>query len=166
VLTLLTLAAAAAAGLVAQRLRMPGGILVGAVLGASAVTLASGSSTTVPPALTAVVPLSIGLLTGAMVTRQMLSALRRMVAAAVLSGAAIVAAGVGVALGLEAAGLAPPAAVLATSPGALSVLVGTAIDIGTGEVQVALFHVVRLLLVVLLAPALVVLQRRLPGPPR
>jgi membrane AbrB-like protein len=165
-LTILTVAVAAAAGLTAQHLRLPGGILVGSLIGAALVTLMSGTENTVPASMTTVLPLAVGLLTGAMVTREMLRALRRMVAPAILSGLAIVLAGVLIALALEALGTAPPAAVLATSPGALSVLVGTAIEIETGEVEVALFHVVRLVLVILLAPALLALQNRLPGGPQ
>jgi uncharacterized membrane protein AbrB (regulator of aidB expression) len=86
-----------------------------------------------------------------------------MVMPAVASAAVMIAAGIGIAVAMKALGVEPPAAVLATSPGALSVLTTTAIEIRTGEVEVALFHTVRLVLVVLLAPVLLLLLPRRPG---
>ncbi|WP_170182618.1 AbrB family transcriptional regulator [Blastococcus colisei] len=158
-LMLATLAAAAAGGLLARRLRLPGGLLVGSAIGAAAVTLMSGSRLPVPAAMHIAIPIAVGTLTGLLLTRKAVRELRSVLLMAVCSGVAIIALGLGVAAALEAIGWAPPAVALATSPGALSVLVGTAIEVQTGSVEVAMFHMVRLMLVVLLSPLLVALLR-------
>ncbi|WP_324276072.1 AbrB family transcriptional regulator [Blastococcus brunescens] len=159
VLMLATLAAAVAGGLLARRLRLPGGLLVGSAIGAAAVTLASESRLPVPAAMNIAIPIAVGTLTGLLLTRKAVRELRSVLLMAVCSGVAIIALGLGVAAALEAIGWAPPAVALATSPGALSVLVGTAIEVQTGSMEVAMFHMVRLMLVVLLSPLLVALLR-------
>jgi membrane AbrB-like protein len=163
VLFLATLGVASATGLLAKRLHLPGGLLVGAMVGAAAVTVISGTDSDVPIALRTTVPLAVGVITGVLITPELLRGLHRMVMPAVASAAVMIAAGIGIAVAMKALGVEPPAAVLATSPGALSVLTTTAIEIRTGEVEVALFHTVRLVLVVLLAPVLLLLLPRRPG---
>lgn len=147
--------AAAVGGLAFERLRLPGGLLIGALVGSATVTVLFARPQPVPEALTLAVPVAIGVITGTLVTKEVLRALRPMVLPAVGSALVIVAAGLGVALLLETLGIAPPAAVLATSPGALSVLIATSVDLGVGEAEVALFHMVRIVVVLLLTPLLV-----------
>jgi uncharacterized membrane protein AbrB (regulator of aidB expression) len=66
----LTLSVAAAFGLVAQRLSIPGGIILGSMVGAGIVTLVGGTSTPVPRRLQDVAFIIIGSSIGAMLTRQ------------------------------------------------------------------------------------------------
>jgi uncharacterized membrane protein AbrB (regulator of aidB expression) len=69
---------------------------------------------------------------------------------------------VGVALGLtlQALSYSSGLAALATSPGAISVLAGVAVSAGEDAVAVMLFHIVRIILVVLLIPAIIMLRPR------
>lgn len=155
-----TVVAALAAGLGFDRFRVPGGALVGALIGSAAVTLLWTSPGEPPAAVGAVLTASVGLLMGAMVTRERIVALAPLAGPALLSAAGLIVAGLGIAALLEVTGFAPPAAVFATSPGALSVLIAAASEAGRGEVQVALFHVVRLVLVILTVP---IITRWLPA---
>lgn len=156
-LLIATLTVASAAGLLARQLHLPGGLLVGAMVGAAAVTLISGTDGDIPPAMTAAVPLSVGVITGSLVTPDLLRGLHRIMLPAVVSALIMIGVGIGITLTMKAMDVEPPGAALATSPGALSVLVSTAVEIQTGEVEVALFHTVRIVLVVLLAPLLLYL---------
>lgn len=76
-------------------------------------------------------------------SRQAVRSLGPVLVPAVLAGVLIIIAGVGVAYLLRVVGLAPPGDVLATSPGALSVMSATALEQHTGAVEVAVFHLVR-----------------------
>lgn len=145
-------AAAIVGGVLFDRIRVPGGLLVGAMVGSAAVTLGWTDPAEVPPVAMAVFVGAVGILMGTMVTRERLRALAPLAVPALLSAAGLVVAGLAIATLLEAVGLAPPAAVLATSPGALSVLIAAASEAGRGEAQVALFHVVRLVMVIVTIP--------------
>lgn len=151
----LLLVAAAAGGLALDRLGLPGGLIVGAMVGSAAVTLVrGGGEVAIPgPLLTAAYVL-LGAGIDATVTRGVLVALRASLLPAVLSAVLIIVAGVAIAALLGALGIAPPGAVLATSPGALSAISAAAAERGTGAAEVALFHTVRVVLVLLTLPAL------------
>ena len=97
----------------------------------------------------------IGAAIGVQLTRSAISNLGPVLVPAVLAGLFIIIAGVGVAYLLRAVGLAPPGDVLATSPGALSVMSAVALEQRTGAVEVALFHLVRVVMVLLSLPLLV-----------
>jgi uncharacterized membrane protein AbrB (regulator of aidB expression) len=57
-------------------------------------------------------------------------------------------------------GVAPGDDVLATSPGALSAVIAIAVDRGVAPAEVALFHLVRLLMVLATLPLVVLLLPR------
>ena len=71
-------------------------------------------------------------------------------------------AAIAIALALRWFGLAPADDVLATSPGALSAVIAVAVDRGSAPAEVALFHLVRLLMVLGTLPLVVLLLPR-PG---
>jgi uncharacterized membrane protein AbrB (regulator of aidB expression) len=64
----------------------------------------------------------------------------------------IILAGIAIAFLLRGLGLAPPGDVLATSPGALTVVSSVALDQGVGAVEVSVFHLVRVVLVIVSLP--------------
>ena len=68
---------------------------------------------------------------------------------ALISGLLIIGAGVGIAYLLRVLNMSPDADLLATSPGALNVLSGVAVDQGRNAVHVAFFHLVRIVMVIL-----------------
>ncbi len=154
----LLLAAAAALGLLFQRLGIPGGAVVGSMIGAAAYTLLRGGpEVVVPGPLRTASFVVLGGAIGAAVTREVVVNLRSILLPAVLAAALIILAGIAIAYALRALGLAPPAAVLATSPGALSAIAAAAAERGIGAAEVALFHTVRIVLVLLSLPGLLAL---------
>jgi uncharacterized protein len=155
---LLLLAAATVGGLVARGLNVPGGLVVGAMIGAGSVSLLSGEiEIVVPDPVQTAALVVIGAVIGAQLTPTVLASLPRIMVPAVLSALIIIACGVAIAFVLQAAGLAPPGVLLATSPGALSVISALAVERGTGPVEVAVFHTVRVVLVILTMPLLLAL---------
>jgi uncharacterized protein len=149
---LVALAVAAVAGKVAERLDLPGGLLVGAMVGAAAVGLAWSGDVRIPRPLEDASLIVIGAAIGLLVTPETLASLRRYVVPAILAGVLIIVAGLAITYLLRALGIAPPGDVLATSPGALSSIAAVAASTGVGPVEVAMFHTVRLVLVILSIP--------------
>lgn len=147
-----TCVAATAFGYLARWVRLPGGLLVGAIFGAAAATVLWGRSLELPLAFLGPAFALVGLLSGVLVTRRRLVQLVPYLFPALASALLLIAAGWAIAGLLEVLDIAPPAAILATSPGALSVLVAAAADQGEGAVEVALFHVVRLIAVIVAIP--------------
>lgn len=153
-----TLAAAAAVGLAFDRIGIPGGLLTGAMVGAAGVTLArGGAGVVVPGAARTAAFVVLGAVIGTSLTRETVAGLRGVLLPAVFAALLLIAAGVGIALLLRATGLAPAGDVLATSPGALSAITAAAIERGVGAAEVAVFHTVRVVLVLLSLPALLTL---------
>lgn len=152
--TLLMLLSASAVGYVFVRLHVPGGTIVGAMVGAAGCSLIlGGTSITLPRPLVSGAYVVIGTIIGAGITRDALRDLRAVAAPAVLSAVAIIAAGLTIALLLRALGIAPDAVVLATSPGALSAMTALAAE-QDGGLVVPMFHTVRVVLVLLSMPLL------------
>lgn len=158
-LTLTALVAAAVGGLLAQRLGMPGGLVVGAMLGAGSVRGAfPGPQVSVPEPLQTVSMLIIGAAIGSRITRGMFADLHSLLLPALVSAVLLILAGLVGAYLLQALGFAPLASILATSPGALSSIAALAAERGAGAAEVAVFHTVRVVLVVLSLPGLLALM--------
>ncbi len=158
---LLTLATATVGGLVAERLRIPGGLILGAMLG-SARPVVPGQAAPLPPGLRTAAFIVIGAAIGVGITRGALVSLGPVLVPAALAGVLVIVAGLAIAYLLRALGMAPPGDVLATSPGALSVMSAVAVEQGTGAVEVALFHLVRVVMVLLSLPLIVKLLPQAP----
>jgi membrane AbrB-like protein len=159
-LTLLTFAAAQGVARLASRRGLIGGGIILAMLLTGTVSIATGGIL-LPPGVDGVLFCLTGVLIGSDVHRRNLLALRDVAPAALLSGALLIVAGVGIARLLEVLRLAPDGGLLATSPGGLHVMVAAAIEQGFDAPSVALFHMTRLFLIVLAIP---VLLHLLPGP--
>lgn len=155
-----TFAAGTVIGLLAHRFKVPGGLILGSMIGAAAFSVARDLQVITPKWLQSVAFIIIGCSIGVLVTRDFLGNLRNIVVPAVLAAMLIIAAGIAIALLLRWIGISPPADVLATSPGALSFMSAAALDQGRGVVEVTTFHVVRVILVMLSLPLLRLL---LPG---
>ena len=157
----LVLAAAAACGLLAQWVGIPGGLIVGAMVGAAAMQLARGGAAVhVPDPVQSLSFLVLGAAIGTTITRDTLAALQAALVPALLASVLIIVAGVLIALLLRGLDIAPAGDVLATSPGNLSAIIAIAAERQTGAAEVALFHTVRVILVLVSVPALLAL---LPG---
>ena len=151
----LSLAAAAAGGLVLQRLNVPGGLIIGAMLGAAIMTVGADFEAELPGPLRSASFIVVGAAIGVLVTRGTLDAVRSAIVPALLAGVLIIAAGLAIAFLLRALGMAPPNAVLATSPGGITAISAIAADQRDGAVEVSIFHLVRVVLVLLSIPALI-----------
>ena len=152
---LYVLAAATVCGLLLQALQVPGGLIFGALIGAAGVSLVTGEAIAVPSTARSGASIVIGATIGVTVTRSTLTTLRPVVLPALLAAVLLILAGLGIAYLLRVLGLAPPGDVLATSPGALSVITAIAAEQGVGAVQVATFHLVRVVLVLASLPVVI-----------
>ncbi len=151
-LVIVVLLVAALVGFGAERAGLPGGLIFGSMVGAAAVTLISGQKPSIPKPLQDASFIIIGAAIGALITRDSLATLRGVVLPAFLSGALIIGAGIAIAFLLRSLGIAPPGDVLATSPGALTFVSSVALEQGVGAVEVSVFHLVRVVLVILSLP--------------
>lgn len=151
---------ALAVALAFNRAGVPAGLVVGGMVGAAVVPVVKNREIPLPDGLVTGVQVIIGIVVGSSVTPESLRSMGSLLLPAVLSAVLIIAAGLVIARGLHALGVMPPWAVLATCPGALEALVLVAIERDDGAVEVALFHIVRVVLVLLSVPVLLVLLER------
>lgn len=152
------LAAATVGGLLLRLTGLQGGLALGAMLGAAVFTLVrGGEAVPVPPEVQDGALIVLGAVIGAGVTRSVVEDLRALLLPAVVASVAIILAGIAIALALRWFGAAPADDLLATSPGALSAVIGVAVDRGVAPAEVALFHLVRLLMVMATLPLVVLL---------
>jgi len=156
-------AGAAAAGLALARLvRLPAGSLLGPMLLTAALSGAGWSGGAgVPDAVMQVAYAVIGLQVGLSFTRESLRAVRSVLPTALALTVAliVVTAAVGVPL-LGLAGASVLDAYLATTPGGLYAVLATAVDTGADTTLVLAVQVLRLLVMLLLAPVLAVALSR------
>lgn len=158
----ITLFAAALGGIVARRLRVPGGVPLGAMVSSAIANGIIGSTSSIPLPVSGVVFILLGSSVGATIRSEMLKALRAALFPALVSATLLIACGIGVAQLLRTLGMSPPGDVLATSPGGLSVLSAAAAEQGVDPTAVAVFHTVRLVIILLSLPALVSLSSKPP----
>jgi membrane AbrB-like protein len=152
------LVAATVGGVLLRLTGLQGGLALGAMIGAAVFTLVrGGEAVPVPPIAQDAALVVLGAVIGAGVTRAVLDDLRSLLLPAILASVANIQAGVGIALALRWFGAAPADDVLATSPGALSAVIAVAVDRGVAPAEVALFHLVRLLMVLGTLPLVVLL---------
>lgn len=155
------LAAATVGGVLLRLTGLQGGLALGAMLGAAVYTLLRGNDVIeVPPLAQDAALVVLGAVIGAGVTRSVLADLRGLLLPAVIASVAIILAGIAIALALRWFGAAPADDVLATSPGALSAVIAVAVDRGVAPAEVALFHLVRLLMVLATLPLVALLLPR------
>lgn len=153
---LLTVAAATAGAALLTLLRVPAGALVGAVLG-SAVASVRSRTGGYPRGLRVGGMVLLGCAAGAQVTSESLPTLLAMLAPTLLGVAVLLVLDVGLALILHYRfGLDIPTALLACAPGGVSEIASIAAEVGAKSGIVVSIHVLRVLLVVLIALPLVV----------
>jgi len=163
------LLACGGAGLLLARLtHLPAGSLLGPMILAAAATVSGlAAGVAVPGPVTGVSFAVIGLQVGLRFTRESLRAVREILPAAVALIVALMAVCAGFGLVLSAAtGLSPLDGYLATTPGGLYAVVATAIGSGADAAFVLAVQVLRLLLVLLVAPLLARLLRARARPGR
>lgn len=158
-LFLLPTAGAAASAGIGLALGGPLPIVVNAFFGAGVVSLLIPTDTGLPKGAGLFVQSGLAWLIGSMITQETLATLGQTIIAAVLSAFVLIVGGLAIALGLRRLGLSVDGDVLATSPGALEVLTVVGAENGASVVDIGLFHLVRLLIVMLTLPALLLLTQ-------
>jgi membrane AbrB-like protein len=148
------LGAGAVVGLLADYLKVPGGLIMGSMIGSAAFAVLRDVDVTTPAWLTKASFIVVGCSIGALVTRDFVNRIGSVLSGAVISAVLIILAGIAIAFLLRWWGMAPPSDALATSPGALSVMSAAALEQGRGAAEVAAFHLVRVILVMLSLPLL------------
>lgn len=151
-----TVAAGAGAAL-ASAMGLPGGLVFGSTIGAGAVVLGRHRAWQVPARVRDVVMVAVGVTVGIRVTPDTIGVLGTTLGGAVLASLLLVAAGWAIAAVLTRLGVDVPGGLMATSPGALEVLTVIALEDGEGPLEVALFHTVRVVLVMVSIPLLLLL---------
>lgn len=154
-LLLVVAAGAVAAG--AYLTGVPGGIVFGGAVGSGIIVLAVDRDWRLSNSLRSAVMIAVGTTVGVRVSPEAVGVLGATLGSAVIAALLLVAAGWAIAAGLDRAGIVIPGGLMATSPGALEVLTMLAIEDGEGPLEVALFHTVRVVLVMLSVPALLLL---------
>jgi len=150
-----TVLAAVIGGLALDRLRVPAGALIGAMVAVAVVNLA-GSETVGPgTALRLAAFMIIGWELGAQIDRSTIESMRRaLLPILVVVVGLLVAAGL-LAVMLNKAGLDPITSFLAASPGGLSQMGALAAEFEANAVVVTIVHLVRIASVILLTPVVV-----------
>ncbi len=149
------LGAAVIGGLLLNQLNVPGGLIIGAMLGAAIATAGANLEATLPAPLEGAAFIGVGAAIGVLVTRDTLGAARSALLPGVIAAVLIIAAGLAIAFLLRRLGMAPPSEFLATSPGGISAISAIAAEQKTGAVEVAVFHLIRVVLVLVSIPALI-----------
>jgi len=153
---LVLLAVGVSGGLLARRLRLPGGPMVGAMLATGLVSLAAADSSPLPEGIRSFAMLLLGTSIGASLERSAVVRLRRVLPTALLAILTLIA--VGFALGwtlyrFAGGRILLVTAMLSTMPGGASGLAAAAYDLGAEPELVASFHLVRIILVFSALPA-------------
>ena len=149
--------AAIVGGLIAERLRVPAGALLGAMVGVAIANLSAGEvAARLPDALKFLTFVALGWLIGQDVTRDTVGQVRSAPAAIVLPVLGLVLVGGLVAWLLVLAGwFDPVTAYLAASPGGLSQMTALGLAMDANVPVVVTIHVARVLTVVMTAPIVV-----------
>lgn len=150
---LLLIAGGAAGGWLFDALHIPGGSMLGAVVGAMLIKLSGLNEMPTPHGFQLVAQIGMGIVVGNMLTPTIMAEIKSMLPLMAVTTGLLLAAGfVGSWLVYRGTGMDIPSAILATSPGGLNAVVGLAADMGNYAPMVMAFQMVRLYAVVLLSP--------------
>lgn len=156
---ILMLSAATLVALLMHRSGAAGSLVVGAMLGAGGYSVVHGGpQITVPEPLQTASFLVVGAAVGSTITRSALAEIHQLLLPALLSAALLMIAGVAIACIVQALGFPSSVSLLATAPGGFGIVSVLAVERGGGAADVAVFHTVRAILLVLALPRLLALH--------
>jgi uncharacterized protein len=147
-----TVVAALAGAWIFERLKIPAGALIGAMVAVAAVNLAGSTTFPLPDWARFLSYATLGWLLGQAFTRDTLVALREAVVPVVIIVASLLTATVLITLVLRALGVDLATAFLASSPGGISQMGAIAVDLGANAPVVVTAHLLRVVTVVVFAP--------------
>ncbi len=147
-----SLAVAVSVALLFERLGVPAGALIGAMVGVATIGLLGAPTVGSGNLLRFAAFVVIGWELGSQVTKETLESVRQAaVPILVVVGGLLIASGL-LALLLRGAGLDPVTAFLAASPGGLSQMAALSTEFGANPVLVSVVHLIRIVTVLLTAP--------------
>ena len=157
---LLILGAALAGGLLANRLNIPGSVIIGAMLGVIALKLALAMPLVLPKQWNLFIQIIVGATVGSRFSPDMLHQLKHY-ALPILTSALllIIVGGVMAIIFTKFWGIDPGTAFISTSPGAMTAMTGMAGGLNVDIFLVLTFHITRVILVLLLAPIMMRIAR-------
>ncbi|MBP1723986.1 MAG: AbrB family transcriptional regulator [Deltaproteobacteria bacterium] len=148
-----TLLAAFAGGYAGVKLKIPAGALIGALVATVAIRLLDAKAKEIPYIFGFLGQVFIGLIIGGGVTLELFEHLSKCWIPLVISMVGFIFIGLGFAFLIYKMGyLDFPTAYLGTSPGAMSAIVIVGVEYGANGAIVALFHFLRIILVLITAP--------------
>ncbi|WP_056009649.1 AbrB family transcriptional regulator [Dethiosulfatarculus sandiegensis] len=152
---LITLAVGALGGAVFSKLKIPGGALIGAMVAVVLFRSFQATGEVMPSWLKFSVQVMLGVMVGYMFKPQMVGHLSQLILPVIISSLALVVTGVLVTAIFHKLGIMDtPTAYMATSPGAMTAMVGLASDTKANLPVVLAFHFFRLFTVMATAPLL------------
>lgn len=150
-----TILPALVGALVFERLKVPAGALIGAMLGVAAVNLTGLGTVAAPGWLRFAALASIGWVLGQQFSADTLRTVRSALLPTLIVVVTLMTTGLLLAWALAAMGFDAPTAFLAASPGGISQMAIISAEVGADPVVVATVHLVRISAVLLSAPFLV-----------
>jgi len=142
-----------AGGFAGDRLKIPAGSMVGALVAVIAFRLILKSEWSPPRGYGFFLQVLLGVLVGASFKPSLLPTFYKMVVPIVLSSVILVVTGVLIALAFSRLGLLDlGTGYLGTSPGAMTVLIVLALDSNVNAMVITCFHLFRVIFVILTAP--------------
>lgn len=162
---LVTMAAALAGGWIAERLKVPAGALIGAMVAVAALQLTRVGAVELPGGVRFVVYCFLGWLLGQGITADLLGTVRRAAVPVLVCVGLFLVFGGALALGLwRFGGFDPATALLATAPGGLAQMGVLSVETGAQVPLVLAVHLLRVVSVVIAAPVLLRYLGGAPGP--
>jgi membrane AbrB-like protein len=150
---LIYLALGAVGGMLGSRLKLPGGIMLGAMLAVLLFRIFADKPWPIPKSYAFVVQILLGVMVGASYTPEIGRMFSRIILPIVASTLVLLAAGLLVCIVLAKVGILDiQTAYLSTSPGAMSVLVSLAVESQANPPVVLAFHFFRVVFIIVTAP--------------
>jgi hypothetical protein len=151
---------------IGHQLRVPAGAFMGALVGVgTALGLFGFPEASPPPLAGQALQVMVGVIVGLRVTRDaMRSGARTLLPATVLAGVFLTSGFAAAVAAVSFTGMTPVTALFAAAPGGLTEMAAVGASVGADGPAVAAVHLVRLLLVILVANLLLARARRAPPP--
>ena len=140
-------------GALGAKLKIPAGALIGAMLTIILFKMTMKMHWEIPKGFTFGLQVFLGIAVGASFQPEFLDIMKKIAVPVIISCVVLVGTGILMAVIFSRLGLLDIAtAYLGTSPGAMSVLIGMAVDSGAQPMLVICFHFIRVVFVILTAP--------------
>ena len=150
----LALACATAGGLLARKLRIPGGTILGAIAGAAVFRFVD-DTVALGPEWSALALMIVGTSIGSMIDKSLIRSFGRIALPGGIAVVAMLASGIVIATVMTALGLMPPiAALFAFAPGGIAEMSAAATALSAAAPLVAAAHVVRIVVVLVAMPVI------------